>query len=202
LVVSYLPNDKASQLLSLMRSEARDEVIERLATLAPTSIEVVEQVAASLQASAGTSQTRNQTQTGGVKAAAQLLNALPKEVSKAALLSIGQRNAELADAISKKMFTFEELEQLDTLSLQKVMQAIDFQALALALKTANDSLKTKLLSCLPKRAAENIREEISFMGPRKLSQVEGARASILETVKNLEAEGEIELGAGREGASV
>jgi flagellar motor switch protein FliG len=201
LVVSYLPNDKASQLLSFMRPEMRDEVIERLATLAPTSIEVVEQVAAAIQTKMGANRSRNLTQTGGLKVAAQVLNALPKDVSKAVLMSLSERKADLAEAISKKMFTFEELETLDPQSLQKIMQTIDFQALALALKTSSESLKNKLLACLPKRAAENIREEISFMGPRKLSQIDAARASIIETVKNLDAEGEIELDAGKQAAT-
>ena len=79
------------------------------------------------------------------------------------------------------------------------MGVVDVQTLAVALKTAQESLKTKLLSCISKRAAQNVLEEISFMGPRKLSEVEAARAAIIEIVKNLDAEGEIELDTTRQG---
>ncbi|MGO8697404.1 MAG: flagellar motor switch protein FliG [Limisphaerales bacterium] len=200
LVASYLPDEKASALLSLMRPELREQVVERLATLAPTSIEVLESVAEALQAKAGAGRARGLNQTGGVKAAARILNALPKDVSKTVLIGLRERNRELADAISQKMFTFEELEQLDAKSLQKIMGVVDVQTLAVALKTAQESLKTKLLSCISKRAAQNVLEEISFMGPRKLSEVEAARAAIIEIVKNLDAEGEIELDTTRQGS--
>ena len=200
LVASYLSDDKASQLLVLMRPEIREQVIERLATLAPTSLEVVESVAASLQSKAGTHHVRPINQTGGVKAAAQVLNALPKDMSKSLLGALRERNSELAAAVSKKMFTFEELEYLDVKSLQKVLQIIDTHTLTVALKTAGESLKNKLLSCISKRAAENVREEINFMAPLKASEIEAARSSIIDTVRQLESEGELDLDDMRQNA--
>jgi len=200
LVASYIPDEKVSALLSFMRPELREQIVERLATLAPTSVEVLESVAEALQAKAGASRARGLNQTGGIKAAARVLNALPKDVSKSVLIALRERNRELADAISQKMFTFEELEQLDAKSLQKIMGVVDVQTLAVALKTAQESLKEKLLSCISKRAAQNVHEEISFMGPRKLSEVEAARSAIIEIVKNLDAEGEIELETTRGGS--
>ena len=100
----------------------------------------------------------------------------------------------------KKCSPLKSFEQLDAKSLQKIMGVVDVQTLAVALKTAQESLKTKLLSCISKRAAQNVLEEISFMGPRKLSEVEAARAAIIEIVKNLDAEGEIELDTTRQGS--
>jgi len=199
LVVSYLSPEKASELMSLIRPELREQVIERLATLAPTSIEVLENVAESLHRKFGGNRTRALNQTGGVKAAAQVLNALPKNQSESILSSLKERNSELGEAISRKMFTFEDLERLDSRILQKIMQAVDIRSLAVALKTANEKLKSTMLSCLSKRAAENVREEISFMGPLKLSEIDAAQIQIIDAVKQLESDGEIDLGELRQG---
>jgi flagellar motor switch protein FliG len=193
LVVSYLTPEKASQLLSMLSPELHEQVIERLATLAPTSMEVVEQVAEMLQHKFANTRARPLNQTGGVKAAAQVLNALPKNLSKSILISLKERNSELGEAVREKMFTFEELERLDPKSLQKLLQAIDMQTLTVALKTASEKLKNKLLSCISKRAAESVREEMQFMGPIKLREIDAAQAKVIEVVRQLESEGEIDL---------
>jgi len=194
-VASYLPADKASQLLSLIRPELRERVVERLATLSPTSLDVVESVAQSLQARLAGNPTRALNQTGGIKVAADLLNALPKNDSDSILASLRGRNAELGDAVLKKMLTFEELVRLDAKTLQKILQEVDFRSLAIALTTAPASLKNKILSSISKRAADNVREEISFLGQIKASQVDAAQMEIIETVRRLETDGTISLDA-------
>lgn len=193
LVVSYLPQERAAQVLALFRPELHEQVIERLATLTPTSIEVAESVAAELQRRIGGDRRRAINQTGGLKVAAQVLNALPKTISKAVLASLQERNPELANAVGKNMFTFEELERLDTKALQSILQEVDTHTLAVALKTASESVKTALLGAISRRASETVREEIEFMGPLKLSEIEGAQASIIEVVRKLESEGELDL---------
>jgi flagellar motor switch protein FliG len=198
LVTSYLPPAKASQLLGLVRPELREQLVERLATLSPTSLDVVESVAESLQARLAGNPTRALSHTGGTKVAADLLNALPKSVSDSILTSLRARNAELGDAVLKKMLTFEELERLDTKTLQKILQEVDFRSLAIALTTAPASLKTKILSSISKRAADNVREEISFLGQIKASQVDTAQMEIIETVRRLESDDTIDLSALRQ----
>jgi flagellar motor switch protein FliG len=200
LVASYLPGEKASQLLALMRPDLRAQVVERLATLGPASVEILESVAQSIRAKIGATRARNVNQTGGVKAAAVLLNALPKEMTKAVLMSMNEPNRDLADSISKKMFTFEELESLDLKSLQKILQIVEVQTFAVALKTSSAGLKSKLLPCISKRAADTVTEEINFMGPRKVSEVEAAQAAVIDIVKNLDSTGEISLEEMREAA--
>ena len=118
LVISYLSQEKASKLLTLFRPELRDQIIERLATMVPTSVDVVEQVAEALQSKFGNNRARAFNQTGGVRMAAQVLNNLPPNLSKSILMSVSEHNAELGDSILKKMFTFEELEKLDVRTLQ------------------------------------------------------------------------------------
>lgn len=193
LVISYMNQDKASQVLAMFRPETRDQIIERLATMAPTSKEAVENVAQALQSKLGNNRARALNQTGGVLAAAKMLNNLPQNLSKSILTSLSERNADLGEAILKKMFTFEDLERLDSRTLQTILQDVDMRLLAVSLKTASDKLKKTLLSCISKRAAENINEEISFMGPVKLSEIDAARTQIIETVRRLEAEGEVNL---------
>jgi flagellar motor switch protein FliG len=178
----------------LLRSEVREQVIERIATMAPAPIETVERVVDMLNRKVGTKCTRALTRTGGVKTAADLLNSLDKNTGRSLLVSLEERNPELGAAIRHKMFTFEDLTTLDSTALQKILREIDMRDLAIALKTASDALKTTLLACISRRAAETIDEEISFMGPLKLREIEAAQTRIIDTVRRLEADGEIDLG--------
>jgi flagellar motor switch protein FliG len=193
LVISYLNQEKASQILSMFRDPQREQIIERLANMMPTSIQVVENVAEALQGKLGNNRARSLNQTGGVKMAAQVLNSMPQNLSKTILTSISERNAELGEAILKKMFTFDELDRLDARTLQIILQAIDTHLLVVALKSAPEKLKKALFSCISKRAAENLNEEMAFMGPVRLGEIEAARSQILETIRQMEADGNISL---------
>lgn len=197
LVMSYLGAARSAQLLVLLRPELREQVVERLASLAATPIEVVEKVVELLNQRAGAKPTRALSQTGGMKMAAELLNSLDKNVSKTLLIALEERNAELGAGIRQKMFLFEDLSGLDVPSLQKVLREIDMRDLAVALKNASDKLKTTLLSCISKRAAETLNEEMGFMGPLKLKDIEAAQGRIIEVVRRLESEGEIEIDSGK-----
>jgi flagellar motor switch protein FliG len=193
LIVSYLSPEKSSQLLMLLRSDLRDQVVERLATLAPTPVEVVERIVAVLNRRAGDKPTRVLNQTGGVKNAADLLNALDKNTGQSMLLELEKRNPELGQSIRQKMFTFEDLGLLDTTSLQKIMREVDMRDLAVGLRNASPKLKTALLSSISKRAAETVNEEISFLGPLKKKDIEAAQLRIIDNVRQLESQGEIDL---------
>jgi len=197
LVMSYLGPVKSAQLLVLLRPEIREQVVERLATLAATPIEVVEKLVEVLNHRVGTKPTRALNQTGGMKMTAELLNSLDKNISKTLLIALEERNAELGAGIRQKMFTFEDLSGLDMPSLQKVLREIDMRDLAVSLKSASDKLKTTLLACISKRAAETVNEEMSFMGPLKLKDIEAAQGRIIEVVRRLESEGEIEIDSGK-----
>ncbi len=201
LILSYLGTKKASEVLTMLRSEMREQVVERLATLAPTPIEVVERVVEVLNHKLGGKHSRSMNQTGGVKNAANVLNALDKNVSKSLLISLEERNPELGQAIRQKMFTFDEVGELEPTALQRILRDVDMGDLAIALKTASDALQTTVLSCISKRAAEAIREEISFMGPLKLRDIEAAQLRIIEVVRRLESEGEIDLGDTKEASN-
>jgi flagellar motor switch protein FliG len=114
------------------------------------------------------------------------------------LLSLEERNPELGQAIRQKMFTFEDLRNLDATAIQKVLREVDMRDLAVSLKTASDELKAALLGAISKRAAETVNEEMSFLGAVKLKDIEGAQLRIIEVVRRLEGEGEIDVGDGKE----
>jgi flagellar motor switch protein FliG len=142
--------------------------------------------------------TRALNQTGGLKSAADVLNALDKNSSKSILNAIEERNPDLGASIRKKMFTFEDLSHIDLAGLQKIMREVDIRDLAVALKTASEQLKGILLGAISKRASETVQEEMSFLGAIKLKEIEAAQMRIIDVVRRLETEGEIELETGKE----
>lgn len=194
-IISHLSPEKAAQVLNLLRVEQRDQVIERLAILAPTPVEVGEKVMDVLNAKLGVKQTRALTQTGGITSVADLLNAMDKTVSRTLLTGIEERNPELFQAIRKKMFTFEDLLLLDPPYIQRIMREIETRDLTMSLKKASEPLKKLLLSNISRRAAESVQEEMAFLGHVKPRDIEAAQFRIIDAVRKLEAEGEIELDA-------
>lgn len=201
LLTSYLKPDKASELLSQLRQEIRDQVIERLATLEPTPTDVLDRIVEVLQRRISGKTGRGLNQTGGVRSAADVLNALNKTLSKEIITSLEGRNAELGAAIRQKMFTFADIMLLDAAALQKVTREVDMRDLALSLKKADDALKAKLFSGISKRAAETVNEEMSFMGSVKLKEIDAAQQRIVDIVRRLENDGEIEIDVRQEGAA-
>ncbi|HUA68875.1 MAG TPA: flagellar motor switch protein FliG [Candidatus Saccharimonadales bacterium] len=196
-VISHLSPEKAAQVFGLIRPEQRGAIIERLATLAPTPVEAAEKVVNVLNTKMGVKQTRVLSQTGGVTPAADILNAMDKSISRTLLASLEQGNPDLFQAIRKKMFTFEDLLVLSPQFIQRIMREIETRDLALALKKASEPLKKLLLSNISRRAAEGVLDEIAAMGHVKLRDVEAAQLRIIDAVRKLEAEGEIDLDEAR-----
>jgi len=150
-----------------------------------------------LNAKLGVKQTRAMTQTGGITTAADILNAMDKTVSRTLLTSIEERNPDLSMSIRKKMFTFEDLLLLGPAPIQRIMREIEMRDLSLALKKASEPLKKLLLSNISRRAAESVQEELAFLGNVKLRDVEAAQFRIIDAVRKLEGEGEIDLDEAR-----
>lgn len=190
LVLSYLSAEKAAELSALFPADLRDQVLERLATLAPIPVEVVEKVVEMLRTKAGARQTRALNQTGGVKTAAEILNAMDKAQSKLFLQNIEKHNPDLGKAIKQKMFIFEDLKNVEVATLQLVLRDVDMRDLALALKTASEKLKALILSSISKRAAEGVREEIAFLAAVKPRDVEAAQQRIIDATRAVQSEAE------------
>ncbi len=186
LVVSCLPPEKCSQFLLLLPGSLRDQVVERLATLAPTPVEVIERILTFLNRKAASRPARALSHTGGLKNAAEVLKSIGGNFSRSVLSELEKRNPELGQAIREKMFIFEDLALLDTLSLQAVMREVDLRDLAISLLSAPEPLQRTLLSALSRRAAETVREEINMLGPQRPKEVQAARRRVAEIGRRLE----------------
>ena len=194
LVLSYLSATKGSEVLMGLPERQREIVVEKLATLESTPIEVVETLGEVLSAKVGDKVSRALNQTGGEKSAAAVLNAMSKDERKKLLDNIDERQPDLVRSIRMKMFTFDDLVHLDVKTMQKIMREVEADKLAIALKAATTSLRDAMLGALSKRAAENVNEEIEGL-PDNLSMrnIEAAQNSIIDVVRQLETEGEISL---------
>jgi flagellar motor switch protein FliG len=193
LVASFLDRKKASELLSMFSDETRAEIVERLAMLGPTPVSVVETLGDMLLKRIGSHTVLPFNQTGGVQPTATVLKAMQRDASKALIEALEKRNPELGKSIRNEMFTFDDVARLDVASLQKVLREVDSRGLAIALSSVNESVKAKMLSGLSKRAAEAINEEMGFLGKVKAKEIEASQMSIIEIVRRLEAEGQIEI---------
>ncbi len=193
LVVSYLSAAKGSEVLMSLHDSERELVVEKLATLESTPIEVVETLGDVLSAKVGERVSRALNQTGGEKSAAAVLKAMSKDDRTKILNNLDERTPDLVRSIRMKMFTFENLEQLDVKTMQKIMREVDAGKLAVALSAATDTLKDAMLGALSKRAAENVLDEIDNLGKVSLREIEVSQNSIVDVVRQLESEGEISL---------
>jgi len=128
---------------------------------------------------------------GGVKSVAEILNRIERGTEKAIMSDLEERDPELADEISRLMFTFDDLVYVEDGGIQKALREIEQRELALALKSASEDIANKIYRNLSERAREMIREEIEYMGPVRLRQVEEAQQKIVSVIRRLEDAGEI-----------
>jgi flagellar motor switch protein FliG len=194
LISSYVSPGKAAEILGCLDENLREEVVERMATMSIPPIGVVKKVVSALKARlADRDCSKGARELNGAKTAADVLNALDRTRSKEILVGIEDRDPELVSQIRDFMFTFEDLENLNNVDLQKIMREVDLSAMARALKPASSSLKQKLYAAISKRAAKAVEEEIDLMGSVKRNDIEEAQKSIVAIVRKMEAEGVIEL---------
>ena len=192
-LLSYLDSAKSAEVFALLGPDLREEVIERLGTIESTSLELVSKIARSLGKHYDTKVRPAFHRSGGVRSVADLLNQLDKEMSKNLLARLEERNATLSSAIRKKLFSFEDLLRLQPADLQRVLREVDSSNLAIAMKSASETLRDRIYSSISKRAAESRKEELELLGPVRLKDVEAAQDTIIQVVRRLEEEGQITL---------
>lgn len=198
-IISYLNIAKAAEVIEMLAPETREEVVERLGGMETTSLEHVAKVVQTIKRHLDIKQKQSRHQSGGVRTVADLLNLLDKDLSKTLLASLEERNPALGMQIKRKMFSFDDLATLEVSDLQRVTREIDMQDLVIAMKSANSTLQGAIYSSISKRAAETLKEEIDMLGPVRLKEVEAAQDRIIQIVRRLEEEGEIQIGGGGEG---
>ena len=198
LILAYLQSDKAAMILSSFSPEVQVEAAKRLAQMDRTSPEIVRDVEAILEKKLSTVASSDYTSVGGVEALVDIINNVDRGTEKAIIENLEIQNPDLAEEIKKRMFVFEDLNTLDDRGMQRVLKEVDSKDLGLALKGASDDVKGKFLKNMSKRASQMLQDEMAFMGPVRIKDVEEAQQKIVNVVRGLEEAGELVLSRGGE----
>ena len=195
-IMVHLESDQTADVLKNFTERTRNEVMLRIATLEgiqPTALKDLNEVL--FKVLAGGDKIRK-TSMGGVKTAADIINMMGTQIENSVIESIRIFDADLAQKIMDKMFTFEDLLKLDGKSIQMVLKEVPTESLVIALKGATSDLRELILSNMSTRAAENLRDDLESRGPVRLSEVETQQKEILKIVRRLSDEGQIVIGGG------
>jgi len=191
LVLAHLPATMAAEILVGLEPQRQIEVVTRIANMDQTSPEVISEVERGLEQRLAGLVSERFERTGGVKAVAEILNLAGRATEKAIMEGLSEDNPELVEEIRRLMFVFEDILRVDDRGIQAVLKEVENEELALALRTASDELKEKIFSNMSERAAALIKEEMEYMGPVRISDVENAQQKIVDVVRRLEDAGEI-----------
>ncbi|MDR2792240.1 MAG: flagellar motor switch protein FliG [Treponema sp.] len=191
LILAYLEPNKASVILQNLPHEVQSDVARRIATMDRTSPEVLREVERVLEKKLSTLSSEDYTAAGGVPSIVEILNLVDRASEKQIIESLEDDDPELAEEIKKRMFVFEDIVMLDDKAIQKVMREVDGQELAKALKSVDQEVQDKIFRNMSKRAAGMLKEDMEFMGPVRLKDVEEAQQKIVSIIRRLEDAGEI-----------
>lgn len=197
LIMAYLDPDQAATILASLPTERQAEVAKRIAIMDRTSPDVLREVERVLERKLSALVTQDFTDAGGVKAIVEVLNRVDRATEKGIVDALEVDNPELTEEIKKLMFVFEDIVMIDDRSLQMVLREVDTKDLSLALKATNSDVQSKVFKNMSKRAGDMLREEIEFMGPVKIRDVEEAQQRIVNVIRRLEEKGEIVISRGK-----
>jgi flagellar motor switch protein FliG len=198
LIVSHLPHHKASEILVGLPPQKQVEVVRRVANMEQTNPDVIREVESGLESRLSNMLTNPTERVGGVETVAEILNLCDRTSEKTIMEGIEHEDPDLVEQIRRLMFVFEDIMLVNDKGIQAVLKEVDNDELCLALRTASEPLKEKIFGNMSQRAADLIREDMQYMGPVRLSDVEAAQQRIVDVVRRLEDSGEIVI-AGRGG---
>jgi flagellar motor switch protein FliG len=198
LVMAYLEPAHASFLLGSLNPEKQAEVALRLALLDRTSPDVIREIERVMEKNLSAITSQEFSSAGGVDALVDILNKVDRATEKSILEALGDRDPELADKIKNMMFIFEDITHLDDRSVQQVLREVDTKELSLALKGVSEEVAEKVYRNMSKRAASMLQEEMEFMGPVRLRDVETSQQRIVNIIRQLEDQGDIIIAKGGE----
>ena len=191
LILAYLEPNKASVILQNLPHEVQSDVARRIATMDRTSPEVLREVERVLEKKLSSLSSEDYTAAGGVESIVEILNLVDRASEKQIIEALEDEDPELAEEIKKRMFVFEDIVMLDDRAIQKVMREVDSQELAKALKSVDSEVQDKIFKNMSKRAASMLKEDMEYMGPVRLKDVEEAQQKIVSIIRHLEDTGEI-----------
>lgn len=196
LVLLYTTPEQAAAILCELPREKQIDVMIRIATMDRTSPQVIKQIESILGQKLSMVSSTSLTEVGGVKPVADILNCVDRSTEKFILDELDKANHQLTDSIRSRMFVFEDIVYLDSKSIQRVLRDINSKDLAIALKGANAEVKQFILANMTHRMQEAINEDIEFLGPIRLSEVEEAQQKIVQIIRKLEDSNEIVVSRG------
>lgn len=196
LILSHLPLSQAAIIVSSLPPDRQADVAKRIALMDRTSPDVVKEVEKVLESKLSSLVNQDYTIIGGVDAVVDILNAVDRSTEKHIMETLEIEEPELADEIRKKMFVFEDILLLDDRAIQRVLRDVDNNDMALALKSANEQVQASIFNNMSKRLAVMIKEDMEFMGPVRMKDVEEAQQKIVNIIRKLEDSGEIVISRG------
>jgi len=200
LIVCHLPHHKAAEIMAGLPLQKQIEVIKRIANMEQTNPEVIKEVERGLESRLSSMLMQSMEKAGGIPTVAEILNLADRATEKSIMEGLEAEDPELVEEIRRLMFVFEDVQKVDDKGIQAILKEVDNDELGLALKTASTELQNKIFKNMSERAAALIKEDMQYMGPVRVSDVEAAQQRIVDIVRRLEDSGEIII-AGRGGES-
>ncbi|WP_066823167.1 flagellar motor switch protein FliG [Clostridium tepidiprofundi] len=202
LILCYLQPDKSAQILSALPEELQGEVAFRIATMNTTSPMIIKEVEKVLDTKLSSVIRTESTIIGGIQSLVDILNQVDRTTEKNITESLEREDAELAEKVSESMFVFEDIITLDDVSIQRILREVDVKELSLALKGCSEEVQDAIFRNQSKRAAASLKEDMEFLGPVRLMDVEKAQQKIVNIIRRLDDAGEIIMSRGGEDAII
>ena len=196
LILSYLDASQAGQILSELPQEMQADIAKRIAVMDSTAPEIINEVEQILERKLSATVTHDYTQTGGIEAVVDVLNGVDRSTERTILDALEIQDPELAEEIKKRMFVFEDIVTLDNRAIQRVIRDCENEDLMLSLKVSSDEVKEIIFKNMSSRMVETFKDEMEFMGPVRLRDVEEAQSRIVAIIRRLEEAGEIVVARG------
>lgn len=196
LILAYLKPPQAATIVSALPQDKQADVARRIAVMDRTSPDIIKEIERVLERKLSSMVTQDYTMAGGLSAIVDILNSVDRGTEKYIMESLEVQDTDLAEQIRKRMFIFDDIITLDSRSIQRVIREVENGDWALALKSANEEVQKSIFVNMSKRLAEMIKEDMDYMGPVRLRDVEEAQQKVVNVIRKLEDAGEIVISRG------
>lgn len=196
LILSYLKPSQAAMILRSLPPEMQSDTARRIAIMDRASPEVVSEIEKEFEKRLASLVSDDFTTVGGIDLIVDIINQVDRGTEKNIMENLEIEDPELAEVIKKRMFVFEDIITLDNKSIQRVLREVDNHQLAIALKGAGESVKEVIMNNISQRLATMIQEDLEYMGPKRMKEIEDAQQKIVNIIRRLEDAGEIVLSRG------
>ena len=197
MILAHMPSEISSEIMMTLPDELKGDIAMRIARLGQISEDVVRDVDRALKIELSGAVGPGG-KAGGLQVLVDIINGVDKQTEDSVMEFVEEDNPEMANDIRNLMFVFEDLTSIDDTAMREILKKVEGQQLTYALKTATDEMKEKIFSNLSQRAGEMLKDDLDAMGPVRLAEVEEAQQAVVRAAKELEADGTITLGKGKD----